>query len=59
MNETSWMTQASHLQRSAGEGTTDLFSSTNFLCLNGNTDTCKQVSLSVGGVRLCLVFESK
>lgn len=44
MNETSLLSQASDLQRSAGEGTIDTLSSTYFLYLNGNADTCKQVS---------------
>lgn len=37
------------LRRSAGEGTIDLFSSNYFLYLNGNIDSCKQVSPEVLG----------
>lgn len=43
------MSQASCLQRSASEGTINLISSTHFLYLNGNIDTCKQVSPEVFG----------
>jgi hypothetical protein len=41
------MSQASGLKRSGGECAIDLLSSTHFLYLNGNTDTCKQVSPEV------------
>lgn len=50
MNETSSINQASDLQRSAGQGTIDTFSSTHFLYFNGNADTCKQVSPEVWGM---------
>lgn len=50
------MSQAPCLQRSAREGTMDLFSSTHFLYLNGNIDTCKQVSPEVLGMSGCVLY---
>lgn len=44
------MNMASHLQISAEEGTINLFSLTHFLYLNGNIDTCKQVSSEALGM---------
>ena len=50
MNETSSINQALDLQRSAGEGAIDTCSSTHFLYLNGNADTCKPISPEVWGM---------
>lgn len=44
------MNMSSHLQRSAEEGTIDLFSLTHFLYLNGNIDTYKQISPETSGM---------
>ena len=56
MNETSLLSQASDLHRGAGEGTIDTFSSTHFLYLNGNADTCKRVSPEDWGMWSYVVY---